>query len=256
MTSTATHIPALDLAGRFVAQSSAALDMVRGMQRASEQWAQATEPMRRAFATYADTYERLSASMAAVAAPMAWVGEAYREDTRRARRIARIRREALDLARGNEALAVEVRRLLGDLLAHSREYTAGLLAAALAEPDSEAVEHVREVAAEPGDLGRMARRVLAIIDDLAMLDARAERILHRAEVERVLSRSCMRRGPARRPCEERKEPPPAISVRGCIERNGPNRAPGAHAACHGRRPSRPLEGHVLRDAHSSGGPPT
>ena len=267
MTSTATHVPTVvDVLGRYRASTSMQdmlqpsqlmQDMLQPLQRlqeAAESWQRlaadidrALEPARAVAAAHADLCERLSASLSAPV-PMAWAREAARYDRAKARRVARIRREALSLAHGSESLAVEVRRILRDLLARDCEYTAGLLAAALADPQSEAAGHVREMAADSGDIGDLARRVLAIIEAVARFDARAERVMHRLAVECVLARRSMRRGPGPRPCEPWKEPPPSISVRGCIERNGPpSRAPGAHAA---------RAGHVLRDAHTSGSPPT
>ena len=141
----------------------------------------------------------------------------------RARLLARARREALRIARGNAALAVDVQRLTAQLLGRGWELAPAQVAAALAG-DVDALDMWRDMAADGDDLARQVLDLIARRDELdaavshvveMYLDAMLPAMLDALEVEH--------------------EPPPAVAVRGSIERNGPNAAHIGAPAAIGRR---------------------
>lgn len=141
----------------------------------------------------------------------------------RARMLARVRREALRIARGNDALAVDVQRLTAQLLGRGWELAPAQVAAALAG-DVDALDMWRDMAADGDDLARQVLDLIARRDELdaavshvveMYLDAMLPAMLDALEVEH--------------------EPPPAVAVRGSIERNGPNAAHIGAPAAIGRR---------------------
>lgn len=155
-----------------------------------------------------------------------------RKSTARARALANIRSRALDLARGNDALAGDVSRLLRSELVRGHEYTAGAIADALGG-DVEVIAEWSDMADDDSnECQALARRVLSLCARLSIdLEAiRADSIEALAQCDSPAFTARGRRRPGRR-----VGPSHAVAVRGSIERNGPNRVALCAPAANGRR---------------------
>ncbi len=155
---------------------------------------------------FAHRFDALAASLDALTAPMRVYVD--RLGTR-ARNVAHVRRRALTLARGHDGLAVDVTRLLGSLLNRGQVGTAALAVAAL-DGDRDALYAWQDMAVD-GDT--LALRVLDLVARLDALTRDVEELI--ADYAAALLPSLLDDLAAG------KEPPPAVSVRGSIDRCAP-----------------------------------
>lgn len=171
--------------------------------REASRMATATEQISREVAASRKALEQVSR----------WAAEYRAEHAERSAQVARLRRDARRISRGNARISVTLTRLLTYLRDHGETWTADLVTLALqGDPDALRYWHTAEDHGAPEDI---TAAVLSLLQDLAALRADADALA--AEVAALVASVTLTDLP------ETAEPipPPRITLAGSLDPNAP-----------------------------------